>query len=86
VNVRVLILDDEQLALSRLSRLLQQIEGVDVIGALDSASEAVTAIEQLHPDLVLLDIEMPQLDGFDVVEALVRSTRRGMRPRPSLHS
>jgi len=72
VNARVLILDDEQLALSRLSRLLQQIEGVDVIGALDSASEAVTAIEQLHPDLVLLDIEMPQLDGFDVVEALVR--------------
>lgn len=74
MRVRVLLVDDEQLALSRLSRLLEQIEEVEVVGAIDRASEAVAAIDFLHPDLVLLDVEMPQLDGFDVVEELVRQS------------
>ena len=76
MNVRTLLVDDEQLALTRMSRLLEQIDGVEVVGALDQASQAVTAIDSLHPDLVLLDVEMPQLDGFDVVEALARRSGR----------
>ena len=71
MKVRVLIVDDEQLALSRLSRLLEQIEDVEIVGALDSGSEALAAINRVHPDLVILDIEMPHMDGFDIVEALV---------------
>jgi DNA-binding LytR/AlgR family response regulator len=74
MNVRVLIVDDEQLALSRLSRLLEQLEDVEIVDALDDAGEAVAAINRLHPDLVLLDVEMPKLDGFDVVEALIRQS------------
>jgi DNA-binding LytR/AlgR family response regulator len=74
VKVRVLLVDDERLALSRLSRLLEQCGDVEIVDALDDASKAVAAINRLHPDLVLLDIEMPLLDGFDVVEALVRQS------------
>jgi len=74
VNVRVLIVDDEQLALGRLSRLLEQLQDVEVVGALAEANKAVAAINRLHPDLVLLDVEMPQLDGFDLVDALARES------------
>jgi DNA-binding LytR/AlgR family response regulator len=81
VTIRVLIVDDELLALSRLSRLLEQIENVEIVGALDDPSQAVAAIDRLQPDLLLLDIEMPQLDGFDVVEALAReSTGKDANP------
>jgi DNA-binding LytR/AlgR family response regulator len=74
VNVRVVIVDDEQLALGRLSRLLEQLENVEVVGAVAEANEAVATINRLHPDLVLLDVEMPQLDGFDLVDALARQS------------
>ena len=74
MNVRVLIVDDEQLALGRLSRLLEQVQDVEVVGALAEANKAVAAINRLHPDLVLLDVEMPQLDGFDLVDALARES------------
>jgi len=74
VSVRVLIVDDEQLALGRLSRLLEQLQDVEVVGALAEANKAVAAINRLHPDLVLLDVEMPQLDGFDLVDALARES------------
>lgn len=72
MKIRALIVDDEQLALSRLSHLLEQAGDVEVVAALDDPRDAVAEIQRLHPDLVLLDVEMPQLDGFDVVEALVR--------------
>ena len=72
MKIRALIVDDEQLALSRLSHLLEQAGDVEVVAALDDPRDAVAEIQGLHPDLVLLDVEMPQLDGFDVVEALVR--------------
>lgn len=70
MNMRVVIVDDEQLALSRLSRLLEQFDDVELVGAFDDAREATAAIKRLRPDLALLDIEMPQMDGFDIVEAL----------------
>jgi DNA-binding LytR/AlgR family response regulator len=70
-TVRVLIVDDEPLALDRLSDLLDQVEDVEIVGALHSAPEALAAIQALRPDLVLLDIEMPRLDGFDIVESLL---------------
>lgn len=71
-RVRVLAVDDEPLALSRISDMLSKIEGIQLVGTCQSGMEAVAAVRALSPDLLLLDIEMPQVDGFDVVEALSR--------------
>jgi len=70
VPLRTLIVDDESPARERLKRLLTDIEGVELIGEAESGVQAVEVIEQERPDLVLLDIQMPGLDGFEVIEAL----------------
>ena len=68
--MRTLIVDDESPARERLKRLLADIEGVELIGEAESGVQAVEMIEQERPDLMLLDIQMPELDGFEVIEAL----------------
>jgi two-component system LytT family response regulator len=68
--MRVLIVDDEPPARERLKRLLADIEGIELIGEAESGIQAVEMIERERPDLVLLDIQMPGLDGFEVIEAL----------------
>jgi len=68
--IRVLIVDDEAPARDRLKRLLADIEGVELIGEAKGGVQAVEMIESEKPDLVLLDIQMPELDGFGVIEAL----------------
>jgi two-component system LytT family response regulator len=68
--MHILIVDDEPLARERLKRLLADIEGVELIGEAEDGPQAVGLIEQERPDLVLLDIQMPGLDGFGVIEAL----------------
>jgi two-component system LytT family response regulator len=68
--MRVLIVDDESPARERLKRLLADIEGIELVGEAASGIQAVEMIEGERPDLVLLDIQMPGLDGFEVMEAL----------------
>jgi two-component system LytT family response regulator len=68
--MRTLIVDDEPPARERLKRLLADIEGVELIGEAEGGIQAVEMIERERPDLVLLDIQMPGLDGFEVIEAL----------------
>jgi two-component system LytT family response regulator len=68
--VRILIVDDEAPARERLKRLLAGIEGVELVGEAEDGPQAVELIEQEQPDLVLLDVQMPGLDGFGVIEAL----------------
>ncbi|MBN1812359.1 MAG: response regulator transcription factor [Anaerolineae bacterium] len=68
--MRILVVDDEQPARERLKRLLDGIEGVELVGEAEDGPQAVEMIEQEQPDLVLLDIQMPGLDGFGVIEAL----------------
>jgi DNA-binding LytR/AlgR family response regulator len=70
IIMRILIVDDEQPARERLKRLLDDIEGVEIVGEAGDGPQAVALIEQEQPDLVLLDIQMPGLDGFGVIEAL----------------
>lgn len=73
--MRVLSVDDEPLALNRIADLLGQIDDIELVAELKGGTQAVEAIKNLRPDLVLLDIEMPRLSGFDVVEALAGAER-----------
>ncbi len=68
--LRIVIVDDEQIALDRLSDLLNQIPSVEVLGTAKTGVEALAQISRMQPHLVLLDVEMPKMDGFDVIEAL----------------
>ncbi|MES1973818.1 MAG: LytTR family DNA-binding domain-containing protein [Pseudomonadota bacterium] len=68
--IRLLLCDDELLAVHRLQDLLGRIDGVEVVGSAANGAAALAEIAALRPDAVLLDVEMPLLDGFDVVEAL----------------
>jgi DNA-binding LytR/AlgR family response regulator len=72
-RLRTLVVDDEPLANDRLVDLLGQVEHVEVVGSATSGADAICKIDEFAPDLVLLDIEMPKIDGFDIVEALRRS-------------
>jgi len=69
-KIRVLIVDDEPLARSNLTVLLRLDPEIAIVGECGSGMEALTEIRNLKPDLVFLDVEMPECDGFDVVEML----------------
>ncbi|GAA0295910.1 LytTR family DNA-binding domain-containing protein [Sphingomonas oligophenolica] len=68
--LRAILVDDEPLALGRLSRSLEAIEEVAVIGSTTSSSQALRLIGESRPDVVFLDIAMPGLNGFELVERL----------------
>ena len=69
-RIRTLIVDDEPLARSNLRVLLSRDPEIDLIGESASGIEAITAIRDHQPDLVFLDVQMPECDGFDVLEAI----------------
>jgi two-component system LytT family response regulator/two-component system response regulator LytT len=69
--ISALIIDDEQLARDELKYLLDQVGDVNVLAQGTNGIEAVDLIEEHHPDLVFLDVQMPGLDGFAVIQKLV---------------
>ena len=74
-DVRVLVVDDEPLARAGLRAILREERDVAVVGESGCGAEAIAAIDALSPDLVFLDIALPDLDGFEVIEH-VPSDRR----------
>jgi two-component system, LytTR family, response regulator AlgR len=72
--LRVLVVDDEPLAVERLQLLLARCEGVDLVGTANDGETALSVAEAARPDLVLLDIAMPGMDGIDVARALSASS------------
>jgi DNA-binding LytR/AlgR family response regulator len=68
--IRVLIVDDEELARVRIKELLADIKDVEVAGEAENGLQAVEMTRELGPDVVILDIQMPGMDGFEVVDAL----------------
>ena len=68
--LRVLIVDDEPLARRRLVQLLASLPDVEIAGETESGRDALELVERLRPDVLLLDIEMPAVDGFAVLKAL----------------
>ncbi|GLQ91955.1 LytR/AlgR family response regulator transcription factor [Dyella acidisoli] len=69
-RLRVLVVDDEPLARSNLVALLRPRPDVELIGECDSGMQALTMIRSDRPDVVFLDVQMPECDGFDVLELL----------------
>ncbi len=70
-----LIIDDEQLARDELMFLLDSMGDVEVVAQGDNGIEAVELIEEYHPDLVFLDVQMPGLDGFAVIQRVMDRRR-----------
>jgi two-component system LytT family response regulator len=71
-RLRVIVADDERPAREFVSRLLRQFEDVEVIGEATNGAECVELIEQLAPDLALVDLQMPEVDGLGVVRLVRR--------------
>jgi two-component system LytT family response regulator len=68
--MRALVIDDERLARKELINLLNQLETVEVVGEAVNVEDAKEKIDQLHPDVIFLDIQMPEKTGFDLLEEL----------------
>ena len=69
-KMRVLIVDDEPPARRNIAMLLQADADIEIVGECGSGKDAIAATRQLLPDLVFLDVQMPESDGFDVLEML----------------
>ena len=69
-RIRTIVVDDEPLARSNLTVLLRLDPEIEIVGECGSGSEALSEIRRRKPDLVFLDVQMPECDGFDVVEQL----------------
>ncbi len=72
---RVLIVDDEPLARARLAALLAQCEDVEIVGSVDDGEAALEQLDALQPEVLLLDINMPGLDGISVAQRLAGRSR-----------
>lgn len=70
MTIRALIVDDEALARARLRKLLAGTADLEILGECGNGPEAITFIRERHPDVVFLDVQMPEVTGFDVLRAL----------------
>ena len=74
MKTRVLIVDDEPIARRGVRRYLAKHNDIEVVGEAPNGISAVEQINELHPDIVFLDVQMPDLDGFGVIENVEPST------------
>jgi two-component system LytT family response regulator len=72
-RIRTIIVDDEPLGRSRLASLLQEEDDIEIVAQCGDGAEALAAIGELDPDLLFLDVQIPELTGFEVLAALDRA-------------
>jgi len=70
MKIRALIVDDEPLARQRIRLLLNEEADVEIVGECEDGIEAVAQIQKLKPDLLFLDVQMPEMDGFGVLASV----------------
>jgi DNA-binding NarL/FixJ family response regulator len=75
--IRVLVVDDHQLVRTGISRLLADVEGLEIVGQADSGEEALDMIQAFNPHVVLMDVQMPGIGGLE-------ATRRALRIDPEI--
>ena len=73
--MKIIIVDDEPLARSRLLAMITELDAGEVIGEADNGADALRLVEQVEPDIVLLDIRMPGMDGIEVARHLAATLR-----------
>ncbi len=69
-KIKVLIVDDEKLVRDYLRRVIGERNDIDIVGEAIDGTEAISMVQELSPDIMLLDIQMPELDGFGVLDFL----------------
>jgi two-component system LytT family response regulator len=72
-TISTIIVDDEKLAREGLKNLLKEFSEIEIIGEANNADEAIELIDKLKPQLMFLDIEMPEKTGFDLLEELIET-------------
>lgn len=70
--IKIILADDHTLVRTGLRRLLDDVDGLSVIGEADNGSDAILCVKELSPDVAILDINMPELNGIQVTEILRR--------------
>jgi two-component system LytT family response regulator len=68
--IRVCVIDDEPIACRKIQRMLKDDPEIETVGVCSNGEEAREAIENLLPDLIFLDVQMPEMDGFEVLKSL----------------
>ena len=74
--LKVLVADDHPLTLQGIRRVLEDVPDIEVVGEAGSGSQVLPLIGQTNPDLVMLDIRMPQLDGLACLDRIRKRSRR----------
>ncbi len=69
-KIRVLVVDDHKVVRSGLEQLLATTDDIELVGTASNGFEAIAAVELLHPDVVLMDLSMPELDGIDATRRI----------------
>jgi two-component system, LytTR family, response regulator len=69
-KIRILIIDDEALARQLVRKYIENIPGTEILGECENGFDALKAIQETRPDLIFLDIQMPKIDGFELLEVL----------------
>jgi len=73
MDLKTIVVDDEQLARDELRFLLEQLPGIEIVAQAGNGVEALRVIEEYQPDLVMLDVQMPGLTGFEVARRVVQA-------------
>jgi two-component system, LytTR family, response regulator len=73
MSMKAVVVDDEQLAREELCYMLEKMDDIEVIGQAGNGLEAIGIVEQLAPDVLFLDVQMPGLNGFEVAHRLIQN-------------
>ena len=70
-SIQLLVVDDQSIVRKGICALLEQVEDIDVIGEATDGEEAVTQADKLHPDVILMDLVMPKMDGITAIQQIL---------------